>query len=257
LPDLLYERRGPLALVTFNRPEARNAMTFEMYEGLYDACERVDADPEARVLILKGAGERAFVAGTDISQFQSFKTAQDSLEYEARIERILTRLERVTKPTIALIRGVAAGGGAAIAITCDLRLCTPDARIGVPIARTLGNVLSMSNYARLVDLIGPARTKELIFTARFIGAEEALGLGLFNHIVPANQLEARGEELGLEIAGHAPLTIQATKEAIRRLQEHRRAIEGSDLIVRCYTSKDFQEGVAAFLEKRKPAFTGE
>lgn len=257
MPDLLYEREGPLALVTFNRPRARNAMTFEMYEALYRACDQAEADPQVRVMLLRGAGDKAFVAGTDISQFRDFRTEQDSLDYEARMERIFTRLERLAKPTIALIRGFAVGGGASIALSCDLRVCAPDAQIGVPIARTLGNCLSVANLSRLVDLIGPARTKEVLFTARLVGAEEALSLGLANRIVPTDELEARGRELALQIAANAPLTIRATKEAVRRLQEHRRAVRGDDIIIGCYTSRDFQEGVAAFLEKRKPMFRGE
>jgi len=254
--ELLFERDGPLAVVTFNRPAARNAMTWAMYDGLVDACEAVDATPEVRVLILRGAGGKAFVAGTDISQFQTFRTAEDALEYERRLDRVIGRLESVTKPTIAAIEGSAAGAGAVIALACDLRYGTPESQIGVPIARTLGNCLSVANYARLVDLLGPARTKELLFRARLVTAAEAGQIGLVNEIVPGERLYARVQEIAQEIAAHAPITLQVTKEAVRRLQERRRAVDGDDLTVRAYMSEDFREGVAAFLEKRRPVFRG-
>lgn len=255
-PELLFERDGPLAIVTFNRPHARNAMTWAMYDGLVQACETVDADPGIRVLILRGAGGKAFVAGTDISQFTSFETAEDGIQYERRIDRVVARLESVTKPTVAAIEGYAVGGGAGIALACDLRYCTPESKIGIPIARTLGNCLSMASYARLVDLLGPARTKEMIFRARLVEAEEARQAGLVNEIVPAEWLYEHVRAVALEIAEHAPITIRVTKEAIRRLQAHRRFEGGEDLIAMAYTSEDFREGVAAFLEKRKPVFRG-
>lgn len=255
-PELLFDHDGAIARVTFNRPEARNAMTWAMYDGLVDACEKVDNDPDVRILILRGAGGKAFVAGTDISQFQSFRTPEDALEYEHRLDRVIARLEAVTKPTLAAIEGPAAGAGAVIALTCDLRYCTPESQIGVPIARTLGNCLSVANYARLVDLLGPARTKELLFRARLVSAAEAHQLGLVNEIIPADRLFEHVSAVAKEIAAHAPITLRATKEAIRRLQVHRRAVDGDDLTVLAYMSEDFREGVAAFLEKRKPSFRG-
>ncbi|MBX6341052.1 MAG: enoyl-CoA hydratase/isomerase family protein [Thermomicrobiaceae bacterium] len=255
--DVLFERRGPVAWVTFNRPESRNAMTFAMYDTLARICDQVEADPEVRVLVLTGAGDRAFVAGTDISQFRTFTDPQHALDYETRVSAVVGRLETLARPTIAAVRGYAVGGGASIALACDLRICAPNARFGVPIARTLGNCLSMSNYARLVDLIGPARTKELIFTARMIDAEEAKAMGLANEIVPSEGLEARVMEVAELIASHAPLTIQVTKEAVRRILDYRRPERDEELILRCYMSEDFKEGVDAFLEKRKPRWKGQ
>ena len=255
-PELIFEAEAPLAWLTFNRPQARNAMTWSMYDGLVKACDWVDRTGDTRVLFLQGAGDRAFVAGTDIGQFQAFEGADDALNYEARMNHILERLELVKCATIALVRGYALGGGAAIAMACDLRICASDAQFGIPIARTLGNCLSLANYARLIDLIGPARTKEIIFTARMVGAQEALQIGLANEVLPAEQLEARGRDLAKTIASNAPLTLQVTKEAVRRIRAHRRPIEAEDLILTCYLSEDFREGIHAFLEKRAPRWQG-
>ena len=251
--DLLFEERGSVATVTFNRPKARNAMTWEMYEGLVSACERIDASSEVRVAVLRGAGGKAFVAGTDITQFLDFRTAEDGLAYERRIESVLDRLEQVRVPTIAAIDGYAVGGGLGISAACDLRICTPEAKFGLPIARTLGNCLSMRTYARLVDLVGSARALHLIYTAGFVGADEALAAGLASEVVP--DVDARVRELCEQIASQAPLTMQVSKQAVRRLRDHRLP-PGDDLVATCYGSDDFHEGVRAFVDKRPPRWRG-
>ena len=254
----VFETDGPIATLTFNRPEARNAMTWEMYEALVAACDRVDADAALRVLVFRGAGGKAFVAGTDISQFQNFRNRDDGLKYEERLDAVLDRLERVTKPTIAQVEGVAAGGGCAIALTCDLRVATPEATFGIPIARTLGNCLSGASYSRLLDVMGPGAVKDMLFTGRLIPGAEALALGIVNRLVPAGDIEKTVRALAAEIAANAPLTLRATKEMIRRVLAKRRLAPGedADMVEVCYTSADFREGVTSFLAKRKPSWSG-
>ncbi len=256
--DLLFECRDGIGRVTFNRPQARNAFTFAMYERVGQICQQADNDRAIKVLIFQGAGDKAFASGTDINQFRAFTTPEHALDYESRIDRVLTQLERCRVPTIAAINGACTGGGAGIAACCDLRIGTKTAKIGFPIARTLGNCLSMSNISRLTALIGPARVKDLIFTARLVGADEAAGVGLLNEVVediPA--LQRRVDELAVLIAGHAPLTLTATKQALARLQRRLTREEGEDLILMCYMSRDFREGLDAFLNKRPPQWKGE
>jgi enoyl-CoA hydratase/carnithine racemase len=231
-------------------------MTWGMYQRLYEVCEEVDADDGIRVLVLKGAGGKAFVAGTDISQFNKFESGEDGLRYEREGDQRSGRVALVTKPVIAQIQGFAVGGGFGIAAGADLRVATPDARFGAPIARTLGNCLSMKAYARYMDLIGPSRLKELIFTARLLSADEALAAGFVHEIVPPERIESRVRELAESVASHAPITLWVTKEAIRRIQESRPLPDGDDLIAKTYGSADFREGVRAFLEKRPPRWTG-
>ena len=253
---MLVTRDGPIVTLTFNRPEARNAMTWDMYQRLNQACEEVDADDTVRVLVLKGAGGKAFVAGTDISQFTAFESGEDGLRYEREGDQRSGRVARVKKPVIAQIQGYAVGGGLGIAAGADLRIATPDARFGAPIARTLGNCLSMQAYARYMDLFGPSRLKEMIFTARLLPAEEALAAGFVHEIVPADAIEARVRELAQTLASHAPITLWVTKEAVRRLQEARALPDGDDLVAATYGSADFREGVLAFIDKRPPRWTG-
>ncbi|HYI83973.1 MAG TPA: enoyl-CoA hydratase/isomerase family protein [Acetobacteraceae bacterium] len=257
MEDLLYEVRDGIGFATLNRPKARNALTFPMYERLAALCSEIAADNSVRALVITGAGDRAFAAGTDISQFRDFRTAEDALAYESRVDRVLVAIEECPKPTIAAIAGACTGGGAAIAAVCDMRLATADARIGFPIAKTLGNCLSMANYGRLAALIGPARVIDLIYTARLMGAEEARAIGLLSEVLPDHAaLQERAEELARAIAGNAPLTLRATKEAMRRLRLAARAVEGDDLVAMCFTSEDFRQGVESFLARRPAVWSG-
>lgn len=253
---LTLERGARTAIVTVNRPEARNAMTFPMYEGLHDLCDRLDADPAVRVVILRGAGDKAFVSGTDIRQFQSFKTKDDALTYEARISRVLNRIAALRKPTIAMIQGDAVGGGMFMALACDLRLAAEHARFGAPIARTLGNFAAPASLALMVATVGAVRAREMVLTARLINAPEAKAMGLVDEVHPLASLDARARELAAQLGEHAPLTMAAVKEAVRRYIAGVAPKDLEDLILSCYLSQDFHEGVNAFLEKRKPDWQG-
>jgi enoyl-CoA hydratase len=250
--ELLYDQRDGIGHITLNRPQARNALTFPMYERL---AEIAAAPGDVRALIIIGSGEKAFAAGTDINQFRAFTGADDAIAYEARIDRVLGAIERCPVPTIAAIAGACTGGGAAIAAACDLRIAAANARFGFPIARTLGNCLSISNIARLSALVGPARVTEMIFTARLFSADEALSIGLVTEMLPDHAaLQVRAAELATTLAGHAPLTMRATREALRRFRDNLPPDE--DLIRLCYTSQDFKEGMDAFLTKRTPVWRG-
>jgi enoyl-CoA hydratase/carnithine racemase len=254
--EVIVTRDGPVLTLMFNRPQARNAMTWNMYERLYQTCEEVDADDSIRVMVLRGAGGKAFVAGTDISQFTKFTSAEDGLAYERSGEQRAGRLGLVKKPVIAMVQGYAVGGGFAMTAVSDIRIATPDAKFGIPIARTLGNCLSMGNYSRLVDMLGPSRTKYMLMTASLISAEEMKTAGYVHEIVEPDKIEARTYELAEQIATYAPITLYVTKEAVRRIAEQRVGTGGEDLVELTYGSDDFREGVSAFLEKRKPNWTG-
>ena len=255
--DLLYEVRDGIGLVRLNRPAARNALTFAMYERLAQICGGIQPFGEVKALVMTGAGGRAFAAGTDISAFRGFTTPEHALAYERRMDEVLGAIEVCPVPTIAALAGACTGGGAAIAASCDLRLAARDLKFGFPIARTLGNCLSSASLSRLAALIGAARTKEIIFTARLIEAEEALSLGLVSelHADHAKVLE-RAFELARTIMGHAPLTLRATKEALRRMRLSTSDGADEDLITMCYMSEDFREGLEAFLAKRPPRWKG-
>lgn len=253
--ELLTQRHGPALYVTFNRPAQHNAMTWAMYEGLVAACEQAEADDEVRVMVLRGAGGKAFIAGTDITQFTQFSGGQDGVDYEERIGAVATRLEKLAKPTVAAVSGYCVGGGLAIAAVCDLRIATPESKFGVPIARTLGNCLSMNTYSLLVHHLGPARTLDLILRARMYTGEEAAASGFVAELVAAQDLDAAVEQAVERIAEHAPLTMWSAKEAVHRLRVANLPA-GDDIVRTVFGSDDFRHGVASFVAKEKPRWTG-
>lgn len=255
-PDLSEELRNGVLWITFQRPETRNALTFAMYERLAALCLDMPTDGSVRAVVISGSGGKAFAAGTDMTQFRAFETAQDALDYEHRIDAVLQAVERCPVPTIAAINGACTGGGGSIAAACDIRIASASLKYGFPIARTLGNCLAAGNLARLSELIGAGRVRELIFTARLIEANEALRVGLVSEVLPDEaSLMTRAEALADLVGSMAPLTLRATKEAMRRTRAAT-VVDDSDLITMCYMSEDFRNGIEAFLGKRKPEWSG-
>src|SRR5216117_1499684 len=255
--EIRTERRAGALWIVVDRPTARNAMTFAMYDRIAAICRDASADATVKAVVISGAGD-AFVAGTDIGQFVDFKNASKALEYERRMDAWLGAIEDVRVPTIAALRGPVVGGGLAIAAACDLRVATPSAKFGVPVARTLGNCFSAANLVRLSALVGIGRVKELVLTARLIDAQEARAIGLVTEVVAGEDaLVRRVDELVETLASFAPLTLHATKEVLRRIRSRMLPYEASDLVALCYTSDDFREGVAAFIERRKPVWKGQ
>ena len=253
--NVVLDIDGPIATVTLARTAARNALTWEMYDALVEACDAVPT-AGARVVIIRGS-DGAFSSGTDIAQFDQVRSGADGVAYERRLAHVIERLEAVDVPTIASIDGPAVGGGCALAVACDLRIAADTARLGVPVARTLGNCLSVENLARLVDLVGQGRALELMFTGRLVPAPEALAWGLVHRVVPAADLDAETRTLARDLASRAISTLATTKAMLRRLRAARRPAPGDcdDLIAASYASADFREGVAAFAAKRRPSFS--
>jgi enoyl-CoA hydratase/carnithine racemase len=257
--ELTVSRDGAVLAVTFNRPERHNAMTYEMYDGLYAACETADGDDGVKALVLRGAGGRAFVSGTDIASFRSFSSGDDGLEYERRIERVVNRLEEVRVPTIAAIAGYCVGGGLAIAAVCDLRIATRSSRFGMPIARTLGNCLSMNSASILVAHLGPARTLDLVLRARMLNADAAHAAGFVAELCADDALDRTLASVLTTLQGHAPLTMWAAKVAVARLRRANLP-SSDDLVTRVYGSSDFRHAVEAFGSEgrgKSPQWTGE
>jgi enoyl-CoA hydratase/carnithine racemase len=250
--DLVTTSSDGLLRVTFNRPNQRNAMTWEMYTALFEACEEADRNNSVRGMVLRGAGGEAFVAGTDIRQFQGF-TGADGVEYEKNISKILDRLQEVNVPVIAVIDGFCIGGGLGIAAAADIRICDETARFGIPIARTLGNCLSIRTLASLTRLTGQSLATELLMTGRLMGAAEAHQGGLVTTV--ADDIETDSERLIAQVLNNAPLTIWATKEMFRRLNRMS-CVNDEDIVSRVYGSEDFANAVESFLAKEKPTWHG-
>ena len=256
--QLLVDQDGPVLTVTFNRPAQRNAMTFAMYDALMAACERADASAatgDVRVMVLRGAGGKAFVAGTDITEFASFDSGADGVAYEERIAGVVDRLEAVSVPTVAAVHGFCVGGGLALAAVCDLRVATVSARFGVPIARTLGNCLSMNTVSLLVAHLGPARTLDMLLRARLLTGEQAYAAGFVTELCADDALEMRTAAIVAELVSHAPLSMWAAKTAVSRLRRAQLP-DGDDIVRRVFGSEDFHRAVAAFAAKEPMAWTG-
>jgi enoyl-CoA hydratase/carnithine racemase len=247
-------RDGAVLTVAFNRPGTGNALTWAMYDAVVSACAAAEAGDGVRCLVLRGNGDSPFAAGTDISQFSGFTSADDGVAYEARMQWILDRLSGVPVATVAMVRGHAIGGGLMLAAACDIRICTPEARFGVPVARTLGNCLSQAGYDLLAERFGSARVLAMLLTAQPCGAAATHAAGFIAEIVGADQVEDRLAGLCQQVCGLAPLTIRAAKLA-DQARRQRRPSE-LDFVRLCYGSQDFAGGVRSFLDRRPPVWTG-
>lgn len=257
--EIILDKFDSVAQLTLSRPEALNAITWEMYQQLEEHLTNLEQDSSIRVLVIRGDKDKALAAGTDISQFKGF-TGEDGVDYERKIDRIMNKLEKFSKPTIVAINGFAVGGGMLIATACDLRYSTAKSKFGAPMARTLGNCLSLDNYQRLVNEVGPMRTKELLYTSRLISAEEAFSIGFLTDVLEEEDFFEEVLEIARKISKNAPLTIEATKKAFNILQSNNEVNSGSEyeeVISSVYGSKDFAEGVNSYVEKRKPVWRGE
>ena len=260
--EVRLERDGAIVTLTLARPHALNAITWAMYEQLDAHIAGIAADATVRAVVLRGDGGRAFASGTDIRQFEGF-TGEDGVAYEKRLDAAMERVVSLPMPVIAAIQGYAVGGGLLLAAACDLRYATPSSRIGAPMSRTLGNCLSMANYRRLVAAVGAMRVKELLFTGRLLSAEEALHTGFLTAVLDGEDFDGQVAGIARELAERAPLTLWATKEALRRLDMSVAGVAGQadppldDVTARVYGSADFREGVRAHIEKRPPIWRGE
>jgi len=244
-----------VASVTFDRPAARNAMTWDMYQRLQAICEQLRDDGQVRAVRFQGAGGEAFVAGTDIAHFQSFMTGDDGIAYERRIDAIIGLVESLPMPTVAVVQGWCVGGGLAIATACDFRVATPASRFGAPIARTLGNCLSIANVARLVAAVGRPRAVRMLMLADLLSAQEAAAAGYVLELAEPSRIDHVADQLCRGLASLAPITQKVSKEALNRLLRQGLP-DAEDLIRQCYASEDFREGVRAFMAKRSPVWRG-
>jgi enoyl-CoA hydratase/carnithine racemase len=256
---VLSRIEGGVGTLTFNNPERRNAVSLEMWEAAAGILEKFARDAAVRVVVVTGAGGKAFVSGADISRFGEERSTEEGIaRYNTAVEKANNAFYEFPKPTIAMIRGYCIGGGLGLAVCCDLRICSDGSRFGVPAAK-LGLGYGFPGIKRLSDLVGPAFTKEIFFTARQFDAEEARAMGLVNRVLPDAELETFVQGYADAIAGNAPLTVNAVKfiaGEVSKGESERNLAKAADMVRKCFASKDYVEGRTAFMEKRKPAFTG-
>ena len=256
---IIARKEGQVAHLIFNNPERHNAVSLEMWEAVVESFARFSTDKDVRVVVLSGAGEKAFVSGADISKFEDERANEQAIaHYNETVARANKTIECFPKPTIAMIRGYCIGGGLGVALGCDIRICADNARFALPAAK-LGLGYGFPGIQRFVDTVGPSFTKEFFFTARQFDAHEALAMGLANRVVPVAELEAYVKNYAEMISANAPLTIEGTKFIVGEVlkdpaQRDMQACE--ERVMRCFNSADYQEGRKAFMEKRKPVFTG-
>jgi enoyl-CoA hydratase len=250
------EISGPVAQITFDNPTARNALTHAMWCAMRDYCYALARDRRVRVVTFRGVGGKAFVSGSDISEFHKMKTGQDGVTYERGIDEYIGAVEALPMTTIAIVDGWAVGGGLNIVCGCDFRIATPDAKFGSPLGRTIGNCLSMNSYLRIAAAIGTVTAKRMLLLGEFITAQELLQGGALYSVVERAELDAAVAALCEKAVANAPLTTKVSKEAMRR-KLYSSPPDIDDLISQVYTSTDFRNGVKAFLAKTKVEWTGE